>query len=420
MADGGLVAASLSGGQAELIRNGENGFLFDPHSPKSIQDAILKIDALDDTQSRSLTEKAIQTIKDTCSYATVMAQKEQVLTEIGQNTPLTTFPFTSGKEQTHPEAENSSALTVVIPHYNLGKLLLEAIESIKFSSLPDIKILVVDDGSTDKESVIILKTLEARYTNLTVIYKKNSGVAETRNVGVQNATTDYIALLDADDLVGATYYEAALKILNQYSNVGFVGAWNEDFNQNGRLRLWPTFNPEVPLQMIMNTTNCQGLVIRRDAYLAHGQHDPSLGMFLDDWESTISMVLNGVRGVMIPHPLFKYRIREDSIFRDKFRMFNINYNYIIDKHQAQLSGGYGEMIKFLNANGPNTQYHNPTVPSSNNTHHAPAPAPQHEEGRLVQLVHKYYDSVNQPGPIRNIRMGLRNVGFGKLVGRLRH
>lgn len=421
MAEGGLVAASLSGGQAELIRNGENGFLFDPHSPKSIQDAILTIDALDDMQSRTITDNAIQTIKDTCSYATVMTQKEQVLATAEQNVSGSAFPFTSGKELTHAEAKDGSALTVVIPHYNLGALLIEAIESIKFSSLQDIKILVVDDGSTDKESVIILKTLEARYTNLKVIYKKNSGVAETRNIGVQHATTDYIALLDADDIVCVPYYEAALKILNRYSNVGFVGAWNEDFNQHGRLRLWPTFNPEVPLQMIMNTTNCQGLVVRRDAYLAHGEHDPNLGMFLDDWESTISMVLNGVRGVMIPHPLFKYRIREDSIFRDKFRMFNINYNYIIDKHQAQLSGCYGEMIKFLNANGPNTQYHNPTIPSANNTHHtpAPAPAPQHEGGRLVQLVHKYYDSVNQPGPIRNIRMGLRKLGAGQLAAHFR-
>ena len=187
------------------------------------------------------------------------------------------------------------------------------------------------------------------------------------------------------------------------------------------MRLWPTFNPEIPRQMIMNTTNCQGLVVRRDAYLAHGQHDPELGMLLDDWEATISMVLNGVRGVMIPHPLFKYRIREDSIFRDKFRMFNINYNYIIDKHQDKLSGTYGEIIKFLNANGPNTQYHNPTFPPERNTHPEPTQTatPHQAEGRLVQLAHKYYDRVNQPGAIRDLRIGLRKLGAGQLMSRLR-
>ncbi|MFT9331033.1 MAG: glycosyltransferase [Acetobacter persici] len=421
MADGGIVAASLSGGQAEFISDTENGFLFDPQSPQSIQNAILKIDALNDAERHAIAQNAMTTIEKTCSYASVMTQKEQVLTTAQQQSARAAFPFTSGKELTHPAAQAAAALTVIIPHYNLGTLLVEAIESIKFSSLPNIKILVVDDGSTDKESIIILKTLEARYADLKVLYKKNSGVAETRNIGVQHATTKYIALLDADDLVCASYYEAALKILNRYSNVGFVGAWNEDFNQTGRLRLWPTFNPEIPLQMIMNTTNCQGLVVRRDAYLAHGRHDPELGMFLDDWEATISMVLNGVRGVMIPHPLFKYRIREESIFRDKFRMFNINYNYIIDKHQDKLSGTYGEIIKFLNANGPNTQYHNPTFPPERNTHPEPAQtaAPHHAEGRLVQLAHKYYDRVNQPGAIRDLRIGLRKLGAGQLMSRLR-
>ena len=419
MAEGGLVAASLNGGQAEFIQSEENGFLFDPHSPTSIRDAILKIDGLNELDSYRIAKNAIKTIKETCSYTTIMAQKEQVLATVKHSDdPLAIFPFVTGKELTHPESKTGSALTVVIPHYNLGDLLIEAIESIKFSSLRDIKIIVVDDGSTNKESVITLKTLEDRYTDLKVIYKENSGVADTRNVGVQNATTDYIALLDADDIICSNYYEMAVDILNRYDNVGFVGCWNEDFNQNGRIRLWPTFNPEIPLQVIMNTTNCQGLIVRREAYLAHGQHDPDLGMFLDDWESTISMVLNGVRGVMIPHPLFKYRIREDSIFRDKFRMFNINYNYIIDKHQALLGNCYADIIKFLNANGPNTQYHNPTHMSANNTH-SPEPAPQHEEGRLVQLAHKYYDTVNQPGAIRNIRMSLRNVGVGKLVSRLR-
>lgn len=425
MAEGGIIAASSNGGQAEFIKDGENGFLFDPHSPTAIQDVILKIDSLDGVESRYIANNAIKTIKETCSYNTVMAQKEQVLAASKHTVASSSFPFVTGKELTHPASKTGSALTVVIPHYNLGGLLIEAIESIKFSSLPDINIIVVDDGSTDSESCIILKTLEARYTHLEVLYKKNSGVADTRNVGVKHAKTDYIALLDADDIICSNYYETAVNILERYNNVGFVGCWNEDFNQNGRIRLWPTFNPEVPLQVIMNTTNCQGLVVRREAYLTYGQHDPDLGMFLDDWESTISMVLNGVRGVMIPHPLFKYRIREDSIFRDKFRMFNINYNYIIDKHKALLADSYGEIIKFLNANGPNTQYHNPTFVSGNNTHtttYVPSPPeklPCHPEGRLVQLVHKYYDTVNQPGTIRTLRIGLRNIGVGKLAARLR-
>ncbi len=92
-------------------------------------------------------------------------------------------------------------------------------------------------------------------------------------------------------------------------------------------------------------------------------HDPDLKMFLDDWESTISMLANDVRGVMLPEPLFRYRIRGSSIFRSKQGLWHLNYERIVRKHQTLAREYAPDAILFLNQNGPNTFYHNPTYPS---------------------------------------------------------
>jgi hypothetical protein len=107
----------------------------------------------------------------------------------------------------------------------------------------------------------------------------------------------------------------------------------------------------------MNQTNCQSLVYKREAFLRDGQHDPELRMFLDDWEGVISLLDAGHRGVMIPEPLFLYRIRAGSIFRSQTGLWDLNTERIIAKHRNLYNTWGAEVASFLNANGPNNFYH---------------------------------------------------------------
>lgn len=386
MAAGGIAAASRSGGQAELIEDGASGFLFDVTDPAQIVEALHRCDALDDRQRAAMGRQAAARVQALCAYPTVHAAKSAALRQ-----PRTTvgFPFLRGEEVSFAPAPPAAGprLSVVVPYFNLPDLVRETVRSALDSECRDLEVIVVDDGSTDAASPAVLAELEG-WERVRVLHKPNAGVAEARNFGVAAARGELVALLDADDLVTPTYYTRCIAILDRYPNVGFVGCWNEDFDERGTIRHWPTFNPEPPMQLIFNTTNCQGLVLRREAFQAAGGHDRGLGMFLDDWEATIAMLVRGIRGVMIPHPLFRYRVRQGSIFRSRADRWAANYDYIVRKHAAAYAHHAPEIIAFLNANGPNPDYHNPTFPSPRAA--AGGAADPFAAGRLYRLVRAYY------------------------------
>jgi glycosyltransferase involved in cell wall biosynthesis len=84
-------------------------------------------------------------------------------------------------------------ISVVIPSYNRADLLLRALDSVFAQTHPADEIIVVDDGSTDDT---LLRTSQLP---ITLIQQENRGVSAARNVGIQRASGDWIALLDSDD-----------------------------------------------------------------------------------------------------------------------------------------------------------------------------------------------------------------------------
>jgi glycosyltransferase involved in cell wall biosynthesis len=384
MAGGGIALASAQGGQAEFIEDQVNGFLFQAQNPASLLEALIRCDALAEDKRLAMSQAASATITRMSDYEVVQLAKDAALAQEGTR-PADRFPFIRGEERGFaPLADIASPrLSVVVPYFNLPELVEETVMSALNSTFTDLEVIVVNDGSTDADSPAVLAKL-ARLPRVRVITQTNGGVAVARNTGVAAAKAGLIALLDADDIIHPTYYERCIAVLDQYANVGFVGCWNDDFNEHGTMRHWPTFNPEPPMQLIFNTTNCQGLVVRRQAYLDAGGHDPALKMFLDDWEATIAMLAQGTRGVMIPHPLFRYRNRATSIFRSKADLWMQNYEYITRKHQGFYGSYMVEIIAFLNANGSNRNYHNPTFPAHLGE------GDRYMQGRLFRLLRGYY------------------------------
>ncbi|WP_439272355.1 glycosyltransferase [Pseudochrobactrum sp. HB0163] len=392
MADNGLVAASQNGGHAEILEHEVTGFIFDAENPIETEQIIHRIDDLSIKQVKHMGRLAAEKVKNICNYQIYMTKREKVLSLPPKHPKI--FPFVTGEQRVFENSYTNikdPILSVVIPHYNLGDLVKETVRSVIISTLTNIEIIIVDDGSTDEKSKKIIEELPSLDQRIKLIKKKNSGVADTRNIGVAAARAKYIALLDADDTIEPTYYERAVSILEHYNNVGFVGCWNNDFDDTGTLKIWTTFNPEMPRQLIFNSTNCAGIIVRKEAYLAHAQHDPELGMFLDDWDSTIGLVCAGIRGVMIPHALFNYRVRPGSLFQDKAHLWEKNYNFIINKHHKTFEKYSREIIAFLNANGSNKMYSNPTFPSASEQPHIAPPIGF--GGRLDKMTRGYYQFV---------------------------
>lgn len=94
--------------------------------------------------------------------------------------------------------------SVIIPNYNNSETLGRAIESVLSQSYAAYEIIVIDDGSTD-DSKQVLKNFDSE---IKVCFRANGGVSEARNYGVQIATGEWIAFLDADD----EYFPDRLKL----------------------------------------------------------------------------------------------------------------------------------------------------------------------------------------------------------------
>lgn len=90
-------------------------------------------------------------------------------------------------------------VSIIMPVYNAGELLIESIESAMKQTLKDIEIVCVDDGSSDN-SVEILKDLSEKYGCIKIFTQKNEGSGSARNHALDEATGEYIAFLDADDI----------------------------------------------------------------------------------------------------------------------------------------------------------------------------------------------------------------------------
>lgn len=91
-------------------------------------------------------------------------------------------------------------VTVIIPIYNVEKYLKEAVESVINQTYANVEIILVDDGATDN-SGIMCDEFAKKDSRIKVIHKKNGGLSDARNAGLDIATGKYIMFLDSDDFL---------------------------------------------------------------------------------------------------------------------------------------------------------------------------------------------------------------------------
>lgn len=114
------------------------------------------------------------------------------------------------------------SITVIIPNYNNEKYIGECLQSILNQSLQPTEIIVVDDHSTDS-SVSVIQEYEKQYSIVHGIYlKENGGVSRARNIGLENAKTQYVTYIDGDD-----YYYSKNKLKNEMEMIKY-------FRQKGK------------------------------------------------------------------------------------------------------------------------------------------------------------------------------------------
>lgn len=104
-------------------------------------------------------------------------------------------------------------VSIIVPAYNAERYLAECVESIFSQSMADWELLLIDDGSTDSTGAMC-DTFAAGDDRIRTIHGPNRGVSEARNTGLSNARGQYIAFLDADDVMDPRFLEVTLALLS--------------------------------------------------------------------------------------------------------------------------------------------------------------------------------------------------------------
>lgn len=134
-------------------------------------------------------------------------------------------------------------ISIVMPVFNAEKYLKECIDSILKQSYRNLELVVVDDGSTDK-SREILKYYAEMDQRVRPYYNTNHGVSYTRNFGIRHCKSNYIAFVDADDIISKDYLEILFSNMIEYdadmSAVNIVGTskYQECFFFSGNLSVF--------------------------------------------------------------------------------------------------------------------------------------------------------------------------------------
>ncbi len=126
---------------------------------------------------------------------------------------------------------NNETISVIVTVFNREKLLDRCIRSILDQTEVQTELLLIDDGSTDR-SFEICKSYESRFNNVKVFKQANGGISRARNVGLDNATGDYIVFLDDDDCMTPGSLKVMLDAMHTY-DVDFVAGNFEKQEENG-------------------------------------------------------------------------------------------------------------------------------------------------------------------------------------------
>ena len=196
--------------------------------------------------------------------------------------------------------ERRGSVAVVIPCFNDGATLVDAVASAQSQGLPA-EIIVVDDGSTDPATVALTELLET--DGIRVIRQANEGPAPARMAGVRATAADYVFPLDADDLVAPRGLARLAEVLDR--NPDAAAAWGsiQSFGHLEHIhRSRPTLDPwQVSYQNHLPICS----LYRREAVLESGGWQLPGGY--EDWDLWMSLAERGWHGIGIPEVTAHYR-----------------------------------------------------------------------------------------------------------------
>lgn len=196
-------------------------------------------------------------------------------------------------------------ISVVIPAYNAARFLPGCLASVFAQTLKPDEVIVVDDGSTDNTAQV------AEQHGAKVIQRKNGGIGAARNTGVKNATGEWIALLDADDVWAPEKLARQAAAIRPDTVLVYTGL--RFFNDNGTLMVRRAAHPSSVAKLLRysNPICPSSALLSRQACLAAGGFNESIAA-CEDWDMWVRLTALGPFAA-VEEPLTEYYVYPASM-----------------------------------------------------------------------------------------------------------
>ncbi|MCC6932446.1 MAG: glycosyltransferase family 2 protein [Deltaproteobacteria bacterium] len=207
----------------------------------------------------------------------------------------------------------SPSASIIVTCFNLGQYIEKALVSAFASRNCDFEVIVVDDGSTDAQTLAILEKIAVQYNEqpLTLIKQPNMGLPAARNVGIKKAVGEYILPLDADNMIRPDYLCKAINVLQNNPDVGVVHANAQYFGNKSGPWIFKEF--DIHELMLGNKIDACS-VFRRKVWEDCGGYDEALFRIgYEDWDFWLSAYECGWKFYWLNEILFDYCVRDDSM-----------------------------------------------------------------------------------------------------------
>ena len=203
-------------------------------------------------------------------------------------------------------------VSIITPCYNQAQYLPEALDSVLRQTYPNWECIIVNDCSSDNTEEVALsyckKDDRFRYCPL----NQNQGLCTARNNGISMGSGKYILPLDADDIIGDSYLEEAVKVFERRKEVKVVYGEGVYFGElSGPIENKPyQFERLLVENMFYNS-----VFYRREDYDRVGGYHVYMDKGMEDWEILLSILDENAVVVKLPQICYYYRIRNNSMLR---------------------------------------------------------------------------------------------------------
>lgn len=222
----------------------------------------------------------------------------------------------------------------VVTSFNQGSMILEAVNSLCCQTTPPARIIIVDDGSTDENSINILNNIKSDSgisVPVIVLQQQNSGVSAARNAGIRRTQATMVLVLDGDDRLEPSYIEQVSHILRKNPSMVAASSWMRTFGV-----LDATVSPCGGNIVAFLARNCCPAthILRREVWEHCGGYDESMRSGFEDWDFFLSMLetMPDTCIGIVERPLIDYRTAPaSSNVKSMTKRLDL-MRFIIEKH----------------------------------------------------------------------------------------